>query len=66
MLIDIFVIFFSLYGPFEASFYEITFVRRALREDQDCSLVAASRDPLYFKLELTPNYRNSLLTGDGC
>ena len=31
MLIDEFVIFFSLHEPFEASFYEITFGRRPLR-----------------------------------
>lgn len=30
--------------------------------DKDCSLVAAGN----FKLESTPNYRNSVLTGDGC
>ena len=31
MLIDEFVISFSLHEPFEASFYEITFGRRPLR-----------------------------------
>ena len=40
MLIDIFVIFFSLYGPFEASFYKITFVRRALREEKETKIAA--------------------------
>ena len=32
MLIDVFVIYLSLHGPFEASFYEITFGRRPLME----------------------------------
>ena len=32
MLIDVFMIYLSLHGPFEASVYEITFGRRPLME----------------------------------
>ena len=33
MLVDSLVVFFRLHGPFEASFYEITFGRGPLREE---------------------------------
>ena len=36
------------------------------KRDKACNLMAASRDLLYFKLELTPNYWKSLPTVDGC
>ena len=40
MLFDTFVIFFSLYGPFETSFYEITFGRRPLRKERETKIAA--------------------------
>lgn len=35
MLIGAFGIFFSIHGPYVASFYEITFSRRPLREERE-------------------------------
>ena len=37
MLVDSLVVFFRLHGPFEVSFYEITFGRGPLREEGDKS-----------------------------
>ena len=39
ILIDVFMVFFRLHGPFEVSFYKIiiTFSRRSLREESPFS-----------------------------
>lgn len=69
MLIDAFMLFFSFHGRFEASFYEITLARglyEIRKGDKSCNLAVASRNLLHSKPELTPNYRKSILTSDGC
>ena len=69
MLIDAFMLFFSFHGRFEASFYEITLARglyEIRKGGKSCNLAVASRNLLHSKPELTPNYRKSILTSDGC
>lgn len=69
MLIDAFMLFFSFHGRFEASFYEITLARglyEIRKGDKSCNFAVASRNLLHSKPELTPNYRKSILTSDGC
>ena len=64
MLIDAFVVFYRLHGPFEAISYEVTFGRWPFREEKETrrglqlgvNLVASTRDLFHFKLELTPNW----------
>ena len=63
------MLFFSFHGRFEASFYEITLARdlyEIRKGDKSCNLAVASRNLLHSKPELTPNYRKSILTSDGC
>ena len=41
MLIDAFLVFLQLHRPFEATFYEITFGRRLLREERESPFVVS-------------------------
>ena len=46
--IDVFMVFFRLHGPFEASFYKITFSRRPLKEESPFLLLTASEQFITF------------------
>ena len=72
MLIDAFVVFCRLHGPFEAISYEVTFGRWPFREEKKTRLVTwrqlSGRYPRPFprqtetdaKLESTPRIRSNL------
>ena len=63
-IVDRYIGWLSAYMSTEATY--ITHDPTNGERDKACNLMAASRDLLYFKLELTPNYWKSLPKVDGC